>query len=71
MNYLLIYSRHYKLEAEIASMTWKVHWEDVIVVAPGKPRGSMYSLTGKQHRGSQLVNTSLDINLKQKKFILN
>ncbi|KAF7995591.1 hypothetical protein HCN44_006698 [Aphidius gifuensis] len=56
----IIMYRHYKLEAEIASMTWKVHWEDVIVVAPGKPRGSMYSLTGKQHRGSQLTVYSDD-----------
>lgn len=53
--------RHYKLEAEIASMTWKVHWEDVIVMASRKTRGSMYSLTGNKRRGSQLVNIALPL----------
>ncbi|XP_011301298.1 atrial natriuretic peptide receptor 1 isoform X4 [Fopius arisanus] len=56
---VIIY-RHYKLEAEIASMTWKVHWEDVIVMAPRKTRGSMYSLTGNKQRGSQLTIYSDD-----------
>ncbi|XP_043286627.1 atrial natriuretic peptide receptor 1-like isoform X2 [Venturia canescens] len=50
---VIIY-RHYKLEAEIASMTWKVYWEDVKVVTNGKTRGSMYSLTMNKPRGSQL-----------------
>lgn len=45
--------RHYKLEAEITSMTWKVNWNDVISGNPNvKPRGSLHSLA---KRGSQLV----------------
>lgn len=42
-------------------MTWKVHWEDVIVMASRKTRGSMYSLTGTKRRGSQLVNIALPL----------
>lgn len=49
--------RHFKLEAEIASMTWKVHWNDIIVMPNAKTRGSMYSLMANKMRGSQLVNT--------------
>lgn len=46
--------RHYKLEAEIHSMAWKVNWSDVLPCNPiNKQRGgSMYSLV---KRGSQLV----------------
>ncbi|XP_076677166.1 atrial natriuretic peptide receptor 1 isoform X3 [Andrena cerasifolii] len=46
--------RHFKLEAEIASMTWKVHWND-IVVPTARTRGSMYSLVANKMRGSQLT----------------
>lgn len=46
--------RHYKLEAEIHSMAWKVNWHDVVPCNPtGKHRGSLYSLV---KRGSQLVS---------------
>ncbi|KAL6262939.1 hypothetical protein P5V15_005727, partial [Pogonomyrmex californicus] len=45
----------FKLEAEIASMTWKVHWEDIIVMPNAKTRGSMYSLIANKFRGSQLT----------------
>lgn len=38
-------------------MTWKVHWNDIIVGPNAKARGSMYSLIGNKMRGSQLVNT--------------
>ncbi|XP_044585548.1 atrial natriuretic peptide receptor 1-like isoform X3 [Cotesia glomerata] len=51
---VIIY-RHYKLEVEIASMSWKVHWEDVIVVPIGRTRGSMHSLAPNKQRGSQLT----------------
>ncbi|CAK9824817.1 Atrial natriuretic peptide receptor 1 [Anthophora retusa] len=47
--------RHFKLEAEIASMTWKVHWNEIIVVPNAKTRGSMYSLIANKTRGSQLT----------------
>ncbi|KAL0132007.1 hypothetical protein PUN28_000049 [Cardiocondyla obscurior] len=44
--------RRFKLEAEIASMTWKVHWDDVIVRPNAKTKGSMYSLIANKIRGS-------------------
>lgn len=45
--------RHYKLEAEINSMSWKINWNDVLPCNPtSKHRGSIYSLA---KRGSQLV----------------
>ncbi|EZA53250.1 Atrial natriuretic peptide receptor, partial [Ooceraea biroi] len=53
--------RRFKLEAEIASMIWKVHWDDVILIKPNsKTRGSMYSLTANKFRGSQLTIYSDD-----------
>lgn len=46
--------RHYRLEAEINSMTWKINWNDVLPCNPAsKHRGSLHSLAAK--RGSQLV----------------
>lgn len=41
--------KHYKLEAEISSMTWKVSWNEVIV-APvhNNLRNSIHSRTGSQ-----------------------
>lgn len=46
--------RHYKLEAEIYSMAWKIAWNDVLPsnAMATKQRGSLYSLA---KRGSQLV----------------
>lgn len=40
--------KHYKLEAEISSMTWKVNWNEVIAVPPQNLRGSLHSRTGSQ-----------------------
>lgn len=41
--------KHYKLEAEISSMTWKVSWNEVIAVpAQNMLRGSIHSRTGSQ-----------------------
>lgn len=59
--------RHYKLEAEITSMTWKVNWNDVLLSnsTSNKQRGSIYSLA---KRGSQLVKYLkyiLDLNSTQ------
>ncbi|XP_015524405.2 atrial natriuretic peptide receptor 1 isoform X2 [Neodiprion lecontei] len=51
--------RHFKLEADIASMTWRVHWQDILVMPHGKTRGSTYSLPNK-HRGSQVTMYSED-----------
>lgn len=45
--------RHYKLEAEIYSMAWKISWNNVLPCnAINRQRGSVYSLA---KRGSQLV----------------
>ncbi|XP_014488988.1 PREDICTED: atrial natriuretic peptide receptor 1-like [Dinoponera quadriceps] len=52
--------RRFRLEAEIASMTWKVHWDDVMVLSNVKTRGSMYSLIANKFRGSQLTIYSED-----------
>lgn len=51
--------RHYKLEAEIASMTWKVQWRDISPASmlEGKLRGSFHSL---HRRNSQLTVISED-----------
>ncbi|XP_065214464.1 atrial natriuretic peptide receptor 1-like isoform X2 [Planococcus citri] len=50
--------RHYKLEAEIASMTWKIHPKEIVRVPPGgKFRGSVYSLG---RRNSQITVASED-----------
>ena len=46
LMWALFSPRHYKLEAEIASMTWKVNWDDVIEAggSKGGRRGSRHSL---------------------------
>lgn len=49
--------RHYKLEAEINSMTWKVHSHEVLSINPS--RGRRGSLA---RRGSQVTNYSEDLN---------
>ncbi|XP_014371532.2 atrial natriuretic peptide receptor 1 isoform X2 [Papilio machaon] len=43
--------RHYKLEAEIAMMTWRVSWSDVLLPG-GKLRGSMHSLARRYSSGT-------------------
>lgn len=50
--------RHYKLEAEILSMTWKVNWSDVLPCNPPNKnlRGSVHSLAKK---GSQMVSGTM------------
>ncbi|CAG9806122.1 unnamed protein product [Chironomus riparius] len=41
--------RHYRLEAEISSMTWKINWNEVIPVpTTNQIRGSIHSRTGSQ-----------------------
>lgn len=41
--------RHYKIEAEILSMTWKVNWNEVIPVPTANQiRNSLHSKTGSQ-----------------------
>ncbi|CAG9568154.1 unnamed protein product [Danaus chrysippus] len=42
--------RHYKLEAEIAMMTWRVSWSDVLL--PGRFRGSIHSLARRYSSGT-------------------
>ncbi|KAJ9595888.1 hypothetical protein L9F63_012907, partial [Diploptera punctata] len=48
---------HYKLEAAIASMNWRVQWSDVYIMPTEKTRGSVYSLA---KRGSQVTMFSED-----------
>ncbi|CAK1594039.1 unnamed protein product [Parnassius mnemosyne] len=43
--------RHYKLEAEIAMMTWRVSWSDVLLPG-GRLRGSMHSLARRYSSGT-------------------
>ncbi|XP_026332130.1 atrial natriuretic peptide receptor 1 isoform X2 [Hyposmocoma kahamanoa] len=43
--------RHYKLEAEIAMMTWRVSWSDVLQPG-GRLRGSMHSLARRYSSGT-------------------
>ncbi|XP_019701162.1 atrial natriuretic peptide receptor 1 isoform X2 [Harpegnathos saltator] len=52
--------RRFRLETQIASMTWKVHWDDVMVLSNVKTRGSMYSLIANKFRYSQLTIYSED-----------
>lgn len=41
--------KHYRLEAEISSMTWRIDWNEVILVpAHNQIRGSLHSRTGSQ-----------------------
>jgi atrial natriuretic peptide receptor A len=41
--------RHYRLEAEISSMAWKINWNEVIPVPTANQiRGSIHSRTGSQ-----------------------
>lgn len=45
----LLSYRHYKLEAEISSMTWKVNWNEVIPVpVAAQIRSSIHSRVGSQ-----------------------
>lgn len=51
--------RHYKLEAEINSMTWRVNWNDVLPCNPNsKHRNSIHSFA---KRGSQVTIYSEDL----------
>ncbi|CAB3233285.1 unnamed protein product [Arctia plantaginis] len=43
--------RHYKLEAEIAMMTWRVSWTDVLQPG-GRLRGSLHSLARRYSTGT-------------------
>ncbi|XP_075984818.1 atrial natriuretic peptide receptor 1-like [Anticarsia gemmatalis] len=43
--------RHYKLEAEIAMMTWRVSWSDVLQPG-GRLRGSLHSLARRYSTGT-------------------
>ncbi|XP_026687691.1 atrial natriuretic peptide receptor 1-like, partial [Diaphorina citri] len=63
--------RHYKLEAEIASMTWKVQWRDISPASmlEGKLRGSFHSLHNR--RNSQLVSHSIGLRRNEKNNCLS
>jgi atrial natriuretic peptide receptor A len=57
--------RHYRLEAEINSMSWKIYWTDVLLCSTNnRSRGSLSSFG---RRGSQLVILKL---IKYKKKVI-
>ncbi|XP_046998481.1 atrial natriuretic peptide receptor 1-like [Schistocerca americana] len=53
--------RRYRLEAEIASMTWRVQWHDLLLLSHGRTRGSLTSF-GKR-RGSQATISDDDFSI--------
>ncbi|XP_053615286.1 atrial natriuretic peptide receptor 1-like isoform X4 [Plodia interpunctella] len=52
--------RHYKLEAEIAMMTWRVSWSDVLHPS-GKLRGSMHSLARRYSTGTAFSDEAISL----------
>ncbi|KAJ0172113.1 hypothetical protein K1T71_012086 [Dendrolimus kikuchii] len=52
--------RHYKLEAEIAMMTWRVSWSDVL--QPGmRLRGSMHSIVRRYSTGTTFSDEAISL----------
>ncbi|KAJ8711871.1 hypothetical protein PYW08_008825 [Mythimna loreyi] len=52
--------RHYKLEAEIAMMTWRVSWSDVL--QPGaRLRGSVHSLARRYSTGTTFSDEAISL----------
>ena len=49
MNLVLLFDRHYKLEADLAEMNWRVRWDDIMFGTLEKVKtersGSRTSLT--------------------------
>ncbi|XP_078038727.1 atrial natriuretic peptide receptor 1 [Augochlora pura] len=52
--------RHFKLEADIASMTWKVHWSDIELVPKANSGGSITSFNIHKTRGSHISMFPID-----------
>lgn len=53
--------RRYKLDAEIAAMTWKVHWDDIVWFPNTKLRSSFHSTGSLPRRGSMTVSQNTHI----------
>ncbi|XP_063236089.1 atrial natriuretic peptide receptor 1-like [Bacillus rossius redtenbacheri] len=53
--------RHFKLEAEIASMNWKVAWQDLKFTPHGKERGSLYSIAKRNSQLTMLSEEAMSI----------
>ncbi|XP_050679275.1 atrial natriuretic peptide receptor 1 isoform X1 [Leptidea sinapis] len=51
--------RHYKLEAEIAMMTWRVSWSEIM--PSGKLRGSTYSLGRRNSAGTTYSDEAVSL----------
>ncbi|XP_045504211.1 atrial natriuretic peptide receptor 1 isoform X1 [Colias croceus] len=52
--------RHYKLEAEIAMMTWRVSWSDVLIPG-GRLRGSLHSLVRRYSTGTAYSDEAISL----------
>ncbi|CAK1545472.1 unnamed protein product [Leptosia nina] len=52
--------RHYKLEAEIAMMTWRVSWSDVLIGASRFP-GSLHSLARRYSSGTAYSDEGMSL----------
>ncbi|GJQ69918.1 hypothetical protein Trydic_g13325 [Trypoxylus dichotomus] len=50
--------RHYKLEADLASMSWKVNWDEIVWLPNRKTRSSLYSTGSLTKRGSLITMQS-------------
>ncbi|KAK9723098.1 Protein tyrosine and serine/threonine kinase [Popillia japonica] len=50
--------RHYKLEADLAAMSWKVNWDEIIWLPNRKTRSSLYSTGSLTKRGSLITMQS-------------
>ncbi|XP_059474478.1 atrial natriuretic peptide receptor 1 isoform X2 [Neocloeon triangulifer] len=63
--------RHYKIEAAIASMTWKISWSEInkAGAAAAKCRGSMYSLAKSENTFYSEDAVSPSDNTKRQQFV--
>ncbi|XP_013400521.1 atrial natriuretic peptide receptor 1 [Lingula anatina] len=57
--------RHFKLEAELAEMSWRIRWEDIMFAHHGGPKrvGSRISLTRRYSSASQYSVDSIAVQL--------
>ena len=60
---MVIAYRHYKLEADIARMTWKVEWEDVVDITQGPPSKRAKGGANGGKFGSRLSIKSIQVSV--------
>ncbi|XP_039282700.1 atrial natriuretic peptide receptor 1 isoform X3 [Nilaparvata lugens] len=58
---LLFIYRHYKLEAEIASMTWRIYYREIVKVPSEKLRGSVYSLVRRTSQATVFSEDGMSV----------